>query len=173
MDVLGKLALDDVLQVNDVDRDGSPAQQFDGLQASAAGDQPSLRRDHDRVQEADFLDGLGQRPKVTQGLAESAAHLDVFERPLLGHGSYPWGGISLRKTWPQEVVAASRSDGDGFPYRPRSNPAGGAFLKWALSTVLTWGWEQADRELFIAEMSGQVVYCRCDFQNPGSPLMRF
>jgi hypothetical protein len=32
-DVLGKLALGKVLQVNDVDRDGSPAQQLDGLLA--------------------------------------------------------------------------------------------------------------------------------------------
>jgi hypothetical protein len=28
--------------------------------------------------------------------------------------SSPWGGITQRKSWPQEVVAASRRDGDRF-----------------------------------------------------------
>jgi hypothetical protein len=60
-----------------VDGDGAPAQEPDGLQASASGDQPALRRDHDRVQQADVLDGLGQGPEIAQVLAETAAHPDA------------------------------------------------------------------------------------------------
>jgi hypothetical protein len=52
-------------------------------------------------------------------------------------------------------------------------PAGGAFWKEAFSKVLARGWEQTDRKLFIPELSGQVVYCRCNFQNPGSPLQPY
>jgi hypothetical protein len=62
--------------------------------ASASGDQSALRRDHDRVQEADLLNGLGQRPEITQIRAESASHLDALERPL-GHGGFPWVGAAV------------------------------------------------------------------------------
>jgi hypothetical protein len=82
VDVLGQLALDDALQVHDVDRDRPPAQELDGLQPPAAGDQAALGRDHDRVQEADRFDGRGQRPEVAQGLAEPTPHPDAVERPL-------------------------------------------------------------------------------------------
>jgi hypothetical protein len=75
------------------------------------------------VQEADQFDGVSEGPEIAQGLAESAAHPDAFQLPL-GHGSFPWVRVSPAKTWPQEVVAAGRLHGDGFPYRPRGKPAG-------------------------------------------------
>jgi hypothetical protein len=46
-------------------------------QASASGDQPALRRDHDRVQQADVLDGRRQGPEIAQVLAETATHPDA------------------------------------------------------------------------------------------------
>jgi hypothetical protein len=89
VDVLGQLPRHDVVQVHDVDGDLPPPEEFHGFEAPAAGDEPAVGGDDDRVQQADRLQGLGQGAEVAQLPAEPLADLDALDGPVR-HGKGPW-----------------------------------------------------------------------------------
>ena len=122
MDVLGKLALDDALQVHDVDRDGLPAQQFGGLQPPAAGDQPAPPVHHHGVEQSHGVEGVGQRPHVPQVLAVAGADLDRSDPAGVGHGRGPdeVAGVGAGRLKRGRRCGPFRGGGWRFGYRTRA-----------------------------------------------------
>ena len=82
------LSTHDLVEIDHGDRDGAPAQALARAQPPLACDEPLVRRDDERMQEADIGDRARQRPDVAHVLAMPRGDGDGGDVDLLGHVRY-------------------------------------------------------------------------------------
>ena len=95
-EVFVRFAARGLIEVHHRDGDFRPAEQPAGLKPPLPGDQPAFRRDDDRVQQAHFLNALGQGAQVSEILPVAEADLDLLN---VHPWAYCWLSAGFFVSW--------------------------------------------------------------------------
>src|SRR5258707_14760377 len=94
--ILGKLTAHDLIEINHMHQDFGSAEILERHQPSRTRDEPSVRRNRNRMQETDLVNVFGERLNVARLLAKSVADDDTCDRARHerhGQAASSWLGI--------------------------------------------------------------------------------